>query len=107
MSEHLSSTETLNLPFEDSIESAFLQFHRENPEVYNLLVKFAREARNGRRKRYSIDAIVHRVRWHYDIEINRIDEFKINNNFTSRYARLIMQQEKDLAGFFEVRILRS
>ena len=34
-------------------------------------------------------------------------EFKLNNDFTSRYARLIMQQEPDLEDFFEVRVLRS
>jgi hypothetical protein len=35
------------------------------------------------------------------------DDFKLNNDFTSRYARLLMQSEPELDGFFEVRELRS
>ena len=30
-------------------------------------------------------------------------EYKINNNFTAFYARLIMAQEPDLAGIFDLR----
>ena len=29
--------------------------------------------------------------------------FKLNNNFTAHYARLLMAQEPDLEGFFETR----
>lgn len=35
------------------------------------------------------------------------DEFKLNNNFRSHYARALMQRERELAGFFELRRLRS
>jgi hypothetical protein len=35
------------------------------------------------------------------------DEFRLNNDFRSRYARLIMASERDLADVFEVRQLRA
>jgi hypothetical protein len=35
------------------------------------------------------------------------DDFKLNNNYHSRYARLIMEREPGLDGFFETRGLRS
>ena len=38
---------------------------------------------------------------------NKSTEWKINNNFAPHYARLIMEQEPDLKGFFEVRELRA
>jgi len=46
-----------------------------------------------------------RVRWHMEIETRSDDGFKINNDFSSRYARRIMEQEPDLKGFFVTRRL--
>ena len=43
-----------------------------------------------------------RVRWFTEIEA-RGDTFKCNNNYTAHYARLLMEQESELAGFFETR----
>jgi hypothetical protein len=31
------------------------------------------------------------------------DEFKVNNDYAAYYARLIMWQEPDLGGFFQLR----
>ena len=33
--------------------------------------------------------------------------FKLNNNYRSRYARLIMEQEADLEGVFQIRELTT
>ena len=89
------------------IQADFERFHAANPEVYRLLVKFTRQVRDAGREQYSIDSIFHRLRWHYHIELRTEEPFKLNNNFTSRYARLIMAQEADLDGIFEVRVLRA
>lgn len=35
------------------------------------------------------------------------EPFKLNNDFRSRYTRLLMQQEPELQGFFETRTLRE
>ena len=34
-------------------------------------------------------------------------DFKVNNNFASRYARIIMDNEPDLHGLFELRKIRT
>jgi hypothetical protein len=34
-------------------------------------------------------------------------EWKLNNNYRSRFARLIMDNEPDLAGVFETRELKA
>jgi len=52
--------------------------------------------------RYSADAILHRIRWHMQIE-RREGDFKANNNWTSDLARQFMQLYPQHKGFFETR----
>ncbi len=47
------------------------------------------------------------TRWEFWLATESDDEFKLNNNFTAYYARLIMEQEPDLAGMFELRKVRG
>lgn len=58
-------------------------------------------AENGY-KRYSSDAILHRIRWHMQIE--RGDRaFKANNNWTAPLARWFLAKHPELPKFFELR----
>jgi hypothetical protein len=95
-----------SLKFSATIQDRFDQFHKDNPSIYDLLVRFALEVKHSGRSRYSIDAIIQRVRWHVTIE-TRSSDFKLNDHFTSRYARLIMSRVPELDGFFEVRELKA
>lgn len=53
-------------------------------------------------KRYSADAILHRVRWHWQVE--RGDRgFKANNNWTAPLARWFLARNPNAANFFELR----
>ena len=53
-------------------------------------------------KRYSSDAILHRIRWHEQIERgNR--EFKCNNDWTAKLSRWFMSEHPEHDGFFETR----
>lgn len=81
----------------------FEQFHAENPAVYRVLCRLAREwiARTGRHQ-LAIATLVERARWEILLATNDPD-YKINNNFRSYYARLLMAQEPDLADLFELR----
>jgi hypothetical protein len=54
-----------------------------------------------------MDFLMHRLRWHHHIELKIKEPFKLNNDFTARYARAIMMSEPDLSDFFQVRKLRS
>lgn len=45
------------------------------------------------------------LRWNMQIE--RDGDFKLNNNFRSRYARLIIQEHPEFENFFELRELRT
>jgi hypothetical protein len=91
----------------ETIRAAFEEFHRSNPRVYELLVKFARQVKAAGHARYSMDAIFHRVRWHVMIETRDSSDFKLNDHYTALFSRLIMEREPDLKDFFEVRARRS
>lgn len=89
-----------------SIQTRFEAFHAANPEVYEVLVRMARRLKASGRASYSIAGIYEVCR--YDRYVTTKGEsFKLENNFRSRYARLIMEKESDLAGFFVVRPLRA
>lgn len=87
-------------------EAAFQAFHAENPHVYAALVELARAAKEKGAAEIGIGMLWEVLRWRLFFETTDAN-FKLNNNHRSRYARLIMAQEPDLAGIFEVRELTS
>jgi hypothetical protein len=46
----------------DGIDTAFFAFHAENPEVYQLLRKFACQAKGAGRKKFGMKMLFERVR---------------------------------------------
>ena len=90
----------------ETIEERFQTFHVQNPNVYAALCRLARQAISKGRTRVGMKMLFEVVRW--EVYLSTKDEaFKLNNVFTSRYARLIMDNEPDLAGAFELRELKS
>lgn len=88
------------------LDDQFFDFHLDHPEVYDVLVRLAREAVNRGKKRIGMKMIWEVARWTIWLETADPD-FKLNNNYHSRYARLIMNLESDLNGVFEIRKLRK
>jgi len=89
-----------------SIDEQFKQFHEANPAVYDALRNLALDMRRRGVQHYGTKGLFEVLRWSYSLQTQG-DEFLLNNNYTSRYARLLMQQEPELAGFFETRELKS
>jgi hypothetical protein len=83
-------------------EEKFLEFHKKNPRVYSQLVKLANQAHSRGKRKISIELIVNVVRW-YSVLQTKGDDFKINNNYKSFYARKIMAEHPHLAGMFNTR----
>lgn len=93
-------------------DAAFWKFHERNPRVLVLFVQFAKEAkaaavRRPGAPRIGAKAIWERIRWEYSV-VENVEgaAFVLNNNMTSRYARLAMMKEPSLAGMFETRKLK-
>jgi hypothetical protein len=86
-----------------SITEQFEEFHRDNPHVYTILVRLARQwrAQTGRTV-LGTKALFERARWELAIETSDAD-YKLNNNYTAYYARLIMLLEDDLDTMFRLR----
>lgn len=91
----------------DPIDEAFGDFHARHPEVEEYMAGLAFYLFQKGRKHYAIKALYERARWHFDVEKDMGEEFKLNNNFHSRYARLIMRLHPQLDGFFELRKLKK
>lgn len=92
-----------------SIQDRFEHWLEANPHVFELFKQFARQARAAGRRRYSADAILHRIRWHVNVEMAPVDgeEWKCNDHYSSRLARKLIEQDASFANFFELRELRS
>ena len=89
--------------FDDGLRARFLAFHHANPQVYEFLRRRALRAK-ARGFRPGMQCLFELLRWGHGMRINRgDDEFRLNNNHAAYYARLLMQQEPELAGFFELR----
>ena len=91
-------------------DNQFWRFHYTNPHVYELFKKYAYEVMRSGHRHYGTNAIINRMRWHMDIETldsNGNDNFKINNNYASRYSRLLALNEPMFRGFFRNRKLKT
>lgn len=88
---------------EDHIEQEFKQFHKEHPEVYYQLVQLARKWQANGSAKLGIATLFEVLRWNSHLNANKDGGYKLNNNYRALYARLIMENEPDLNGLFEVR----
>ena len=91
---------------DDKIANEFRRFHRMNPSVYDELVAISRQLKSRGRLHYGIGALFEVIRFHRALKTTD-HEFKLNNNYRALYARLIMEQEKDLRDFFETRVRKA
>lgn len=79
--------------------------HKNNPDIYNLFEKYALRA-SKYRERYSAKIIFHIMRWNTMIEENG-SEYKIDDGWISHYARLFMDKNPHLEGFFQTRVRKD
>lgn len=89
--------------FESELEAKFNKYHRDNPHVYRLLLRFTLEALRAGKNNWGMKGVYERARWYADIE-TKGDSFKLNNNYTAFYSRLLMSENPEtLTGFFTIR----
>ena len=75
-------------------------------DVCDTFERFARELLDEGFERYSADAILHRVRWHWQIE--RGDRgFKVNNNWSAPLARWFVARYPHHSEFFAMRTRKA
>jgi hypothetical protein len=92
----------------DTIAERFRQFHFDNPLVFELIVKLAQEQYRRGKERVGIKALWEQIRWHMFLGKLRIrGEYTLNNDFTSRYVRMLIEKYPAYRGLFELRVLRA
>lgn len=94
-------------PRVSKLDQRFWEFHESKPEVYQALAEMALAAVRQGKKKVGAKALFERVRWELWLASSNDDEYQLNNNHTSRYARLLMARVPELRGVFELRGLRS
>ena len=89
--------------FGTPISERFEQFHADNPRVYATLLRLAHEWVDvfGHRK-VGMKALFEVARWQISLATSDPD-FKLNNNYTAYYARLLMREHPALDGLFDLR----
>ena len=91
-------------PGQLSAAERFEAFHKANPAVFAALRHFALTwVRAKGNQPIGFPAIWERLRWEVSMSTVGGEPWKINNNYRSYYARLLMAREPTLAGLFEVR----
>ncbi len=87
-----------------TIDRAFWDFHHKNPQVYRKIIDMTRSARLRGKRRIGMKMLFEVIRWEHLVH-TRGDDFALNNNYTSRYVRLLSEEHPELADMFETRRL--
>lgn len=89
----------------ETIDDRFQAFHQANPWVADELEKLSDvEYRHGD-GRIGIKYLIEVLRWNYRRGTTG-QPFRISNDYSSRYARLLVDRRPEFATLFEVRELR-
>ena len=86
-----------------SKEQGFEAFHLANPHVYKSVVAVSLDLKERGFRKGGMKMVFERLRWLYAIQTVG-EDYKLNNNYTAYYARLVMETVPDLDGFFETRL---
>jgi hypothetical protein len=89
-----------------TIQERFDAWMAANPEVYDEIVRLARQAKDAGRTRCGMKELWEVARWHLRLR-TRGDDYRWNNDYTAPMARLIQEREPDLAHLFETRKRRT
>ena len=88
------------------IDNEFEAYDKSNPHVYKRFCEIADSIIKRGHKHYSADAILHVIRYESTVKKEPFELFKINNNYSSRYARKFISDHPEHNNFFEIRVLR-
>ena len=91
------------------LDAEFDRFCHENPHVYQRFRTLAVKIKAKGHERWGAKSLWEVLRWELALETNAgVQQPALNNNFTSRMARKLMEEEPEyFAGFFETRVLKG
>ncbi|MEU1015377.1 hypothetical protein DEJ48_36560 [Streptomyces venezuelae] len=89
-----------------SIQERFEAFHQLNPWILVQLESLTADCAKRGLRRIGIGMLFEVLRWQYGRATSG-EPFKLNNDFRSRYVRLLVQRHPEWAALFETRELRT
>lgn len=89
-----------------TLTDKFNQYHKDNPQVYELFKRFTFMAIKRGHNRLSAWMIANRIRWETSIETFSVDEYKISNDYIALYARMFMRDHPEYDGFFKTKEMK-
>lgn len=93
------------LPTRQSIQAQFDRYDSDHPAVYQLFRQYALVLLGKRpNRRFGAKLILERIRWEFALDHSH-DEYKINNNYSSRYARKFLKEFPQYTNNLETRRL--
>lgn len=92
---------------EDTLQARFEAFHEANPHVLRILEELAEEWLRTHRK-LGIGMLWEVMRWRLGVQTVRENEdYRLNDHYRSRYARLMIARHPEWADAIETRRLRA
>ena len=91
---------------ERTIDERFADFHAAHPWVLEALEDLTARWIEAGGGRIGVKALFEQLRWSQP-NISNDRPFRLNNDFTSRYARLLCSRHPEWAGVFQLRTLRT
>ena len=100
-----------------TIQERFELYHAANPHVYAMYIEYTKQLLRLGHRRISPQFILERIRW--EMTTGTVPTkgsgwhaaggkpFKINDHFSSRYARLLIKQYPRLGSVFETRTIKT
>lgn len=88
-----------------TIQARFEWFHANNAWVYRSLERMAADWLDRGHTHVGMKMLTEVLRYQYGRTIG--DRFKLNNSYTSRYVRLLIERHPEWADAFETRTLRA
>ena len=89
-----------------TIQERFESFHALNPWVLESFERLTRDWLARGRKRMGIGMLTEVLRWQHGRRTTG-DEFQLNNNYRSRYVRLMIERHPEWETVFETRELKT
>ena len=89
-----------------SIDKAFKKFHKKNPDVYKWFKNYFYYFHGRGKKKIGAKLIAECLRQEPRLK-TRGENYKVDNCFVSRYARLFIKDHPQYAKCFEFRKLKS
>lgn len=89
-----------------TISEKFDEFHNKNPHVYEQLEQMSWQLYNKGQRKVGIGMLFEVMRWRSMLRTEG-DEYKLNNNYRSRYVRMLIDNNPQFETLFETRTLKS